>query len=637
MDLNWKISSFKPYEPGVFLIRNGIRFAAELSGNNECGIILYDSNGQKTKIPFSEEGRCGNLYGIQIEGESVLACRYQYYDGKDILTDIYAQAVCGLEKWGGGKKGKRSVYGRFESDRFNWEDDTPLNIPYKDTILYGLNVRAFTMHKSSGVIHRGTFEGITEKIPYLKSLGITAVLLMPCYEYEECMTISAGIGRVSIDSWPEKPAAIAKLDCWGFRKGFYFTPKASYSASAHPAESFKFMVRELHKNGIEVMMHFYFPPDMKQMDMIRIIKHWVMEYHIDGARLSGFHIPFRMLMQEGFLSNTKIWCDRLPEQEINDCDTFCENFASDNGNFKNDMRCFLKGDEGLINAVLTYQRRNPAGCKVINYFADYDGFSLYDCVCYEQKHNEENGEENRDGVDRNYTWNCGAEGETRKKSIRQLRLKQIKNALTLLFLSQGTPFLFSGDEFANSRHGNNNCYCQDNASGWIEWKNSDFSEEILSYSKFLIGLRHRYRILHMKQELNLIDTRACGYPDVSYHGVEAWRPDLRHVSRIFGTMLCGQYAGEEPFFYIACNMHWEPHKLALPKLPSDQVWVKISDTAVSIEVHEEGHDIRAAENSAGIEVRERSISIYQSVAIPQKDKKKRGRAGKKNRSFEGET
>lgn len=627
MDLNWKISSFKPYEPGVFLIRNGIRFAAELSGNNECGILLYDGSGGKTKIPFSEEGRCGNLYGIQIEGESVLTCKYQYYDGKDNLPDTYAQAVCGLEKWGGGKKG-RTVYGRFETSHFDWEGDVPLHIPYEDTILYGINVRAFTMHKSSGVIHQGTFEGIIEKIPYLKSLGITTVLLMPCYEYEECMTIASGIGPVSFDNWQEKSPEVAKLDCWGFRKGFYFTPKASYSASANPAESFKCMVKELHKNGMEVMMHFYFPPDMKQMDIIRIIKHWVMEYHIDGVRISGFHIPFRMLLQEGFLSDTKIWCDHLPEDEVKDCGTSRDNFAVDNGSFKNDMRRFLKGDEGLIHAALTYQRRNPDEYKVINYFADYDGFSLYDCVCYEQKHNEANGEENRDGVDRNYTWNCGIEGETRKKTIRQLRLKQIKNALTLLFLSQGTPFLFSGDEFANSRHGNNNCYCQDNATGWIEWKESDFAEEILSYLKFLIGLRRRYRILHMKQEFSIMDTRACGYPDISYHGFEAWRPDLGHASRIFGTMLCGQYAGEEPFFYIACNMHWEPHKLALPKLPADQVWVKIADTTASNEVHEVRPDICQPENGAGIEVRERSISIYQSVSLPQKKKQKRGKKGR---------
>lgn len=624
MDLNWKISSFKPYEPGVFLIRNGIRFAAELSGNNECGIILYDINGKRTKIPFSEEGRCGNLYGIQIEGESVLTCRYQFYDGKNILPDIYAQAVCGLEKWGGGRKGKRSVYGRFETDLFDWESDAPLNIPYADMILYGLNVRAFTMHKSSGVIHRGTFEGITEKIPYLKSLGITTILLMPCYEYEECMTISTGMEQavLPIENRIEQMTEIAKLDCWGFRKGFYFTPKASYSASSRPADSFKFMVKELHKNGIEVMMHFYFPPDMKQMDMIRIIKHWVLEYHIDGARLSGFHVPFRMLMQEGFLRDTKIWCDHLPEEDVNDYHMDKKNFSSDNGNFKNDMRRFLKGDEGFINAVLTYQRYNPSTHGVINYLADYDGFSLYDCVCYERKHNEENGEENRDGAERNYTWNCGTEGETRKRSIRQLRLKQLKNALTLLFLSQGTPLLFGGDEFANSRHGNNNCYCQDNASGWIEWKENDFAQEILAYARFLIGLRRRYRILHMEQELKVMDTIACGYPDISYHGIEAWRPDLGHGSRIFGIMLCGKYAGEEPYFYIACNMHWEPHKLALPKLPSDHVWVKISDTSEPSETCGGEVNIRAIETETVIVARERSIAVYRSMTIPQKKKSK---------------
>ncbi|MCM1125034.1 MAG: alpha-amylase family glycosyl hydrolase [Lachnospiraceae bacterium] len=634
MDLNWKISSFKPYEPGVFLIRNGIRFAAEFSGNNECGIILYDSKGQKTKIPFSQEGRCGNLYGIQIEGVETLPRGYQFYDGNDIVMDSYAQTVHGLEKWGGRDGGKRPLCAGFDSGGFDWEGDAPLGIPYEDTILYGLNVRAFTMHKSSGVIHRGTFEGVIEKIPYLKSLGITAVLLMPCYEYEECMTLPAGAGTtvLSIDGRTGKEAEISRLDCWGFRKGFYFAPKASYSAGASPVHSFQQMVKELHQNGIEVMMHFYFPPEVKQSDILRILKHWVLKYHIDGARVSGFHIPFRMLMQEGFLSDTKIWCDYIPDEEKDGCHNV-KNFSFSHGNYKNDMRRFLKGDEGFVGAVLNYQRQNPADYGVINYFADYDGFSLYDCVSYERKHNELNGEENRDGAERNYTWNCGIEGETRKKAVRRLRLKQLKNALALLFFSQGTPFLFSGDEFGNSRRGNNNCYCQDNASGWIEWKETDFAKELLSYTRFLIGLRREYRILHMKREMSVMDTKSCGYPDISYHGIEAWRPDLGHMSRIFGTMLCGQYAGEEPFFYIACNMHWESHRLALPKLPPEQAWVKISDTS-DCDEENSGKDISAmTATESVIIVNARSIVLFRSVPVPSRGKP-RGRKQKGSKSFE---
>lgn len=632
MNSDWKISCFKPFEPGVFPIQNGLRFAAEFSGNEECGIIFYNIKGQTVKIPFSKEGRCGNLYGIQIEGESVFACSYQYYNGDHIITDRYATMVTGLEKWGGGKTGKRSAAGRIENGSFDWEGDSPLNIPYEDTVIYGLNVRAFTMHKSSKVKHRGTFEGIVEKIPYLKELGITSVLLMPCYEYEECMKIPVGLNQPVPPIDLEKES-MARLNCWGFQEGYYFAPKASYSADPSPVRSFKTMVKALHQSGIEVMMHFYFPPDVKQVDILRAIKYWVRDYHIDGVRLSGFHIPFRLLSQEGFLCNTKIWCDQYSPDELDGRYKGSRNFAFNNRNFRNDMRRFLKGDEGFINEVLSYQRRNPESHGTVNYIADYDGFSLYDCVCYERKHNEPNGEENRDGTDRNYTWNCGVEGESRKKAIQELRLKQIKNALTLLFLSQGTPFLFSGDEFANTRHGNNNCYCQDNTTGWIEWKQTDFAKEVLAYTKFLVRLRRDHTILHMKQELKVMDTKSCGYPDISYHGIEAWRPDFSHVSRIFGTMLCGWYAGDEPFFYIACNMHWEPHKLALPNLPQGQLWTRVSDTA-----HwcgKNGQDTDPGHTEALIEIKERSIAIYRSVPLPESPRKKGRRQAAQRQGIHG--
>ena len=289
---------------------------------------------------------------------------------------------------------------------------------------------------------------------------------------------------------------------------------------------------------------------------------------------------------------------------------------SDNDNYRQDMRRYLKGDEGLMNQVLYYQRRNPKEYGVVNYLADYDGFSLYDCVSYEKKHNEANGENNHDGNDVNFTWNCGIEGDSRKKSVLELRQKQIKNALTFVLLAQGIPFIFSGDEFANSRNGNNNCYCQDNESGWIHWKKTRFSEDITDYVRFLIRLRKKNQILHMKEELLGIDMEGCGYPDISYHGIKAWIPDLSYVSRMMGILLCGKYAPDkqEDFLYLAYNMHWEMHKLALPKLPKDKVWVKIADTSLSFE-NQQKNACPEEENSV-ISVKERSAAIYQTRKIP---------------------
>ena len=594
MEANWRVTYFKPDRQGEFFGGTSVRFAANMLTEEECGVILYDQNGRELRFPFSPEGKRGTLYGLEIKGGGLENYTYNFYMGKQVMTSPYAREICGLEKWGECQGVKRRTKGRLACHDFDWQGDEPLMIPLKDSILYGLNVRAFTMHKSSGVRRRGTFEGIVEKIPYLKKLGITAVVLMPCYEYDECMLpeksrIPALLPKTpSVEKGvvPEPENSQLRLNCWGFQKGFYFAPKASYSAQKSPVKSFKNLVRELHKNGIEIMMQFYFPSETGQLYMIEVLKYWVEEYHIDGARVSGFSIPCRLFAEEPVLKNTKIWCDYLPVDDMHIIENpVFKNFLSNNGGYRNDIRRFLKGDEGQINQMLFYQRHNPKEYGVVNYLADYDGFSLYDSVSYEKKHNEANGEENRDGTDLNYTWNCGVEGESRRKNVRELRRKQIKNALAVLLLSQGVPFLFSGDEFADSRLGNNNCYCQDNEAGWINWKSNSFTNEVLASAQFFISLRKSHPILHMKDELLVMDSMGCGYPDISYHGIEAWKPDFSYISRIVGILLCGKYAPKpgDDSFYIAYNMHWENHKLALPKPDKNKRWIKIADTSFPAE------------------------------------------------------
>ncbi len=642
MKSNWNITYFKPDRAGVVITDDGVSFAAELLTQEESGVILYDCEGKKQRFPFSDKGRCGSLYGIRIEGKGITDYAYNYYKGEQEMTDVYARGILGLEKWGACTSKMRKTYGRLVYSDFNWQDDASLMTPVEDSIIYGLNVRAFTMHKSSGVKKRGTFEGVIEKIPYLKELGITAVELMPCYEYEECMLpeeimsdISSSALHALKDVIPANGTRQDKirLNCWGFQNGFYFAPKASYSASPFPEHSFKAMVRELHKNGIEVILQFYFPPEIKQLYMLEVIKFWVKEYHIDGVRISGFHIPCRLLAEEPILKNTKIWCAYLPEEDMDIiANPVFKNFMADNGNYRYDMRRYLKGDEGMMNQVLYYQRRNPKEYGVVNYFADYDGYSLYDCVSYERKHNEENGENNRDGNNTNFTWNCGVEGDTRKKIILELRLKQLKNAFTLLLTSQGIPFIFSGDEFANSRKGNNNCYCQDNDNGWINWKKNRFSSEILAYTRFLIHLRKSHQILHMKHELQAMDSKGCGSPDISYHGVEAWRPDLSYISHMAGIVLSGQYAtdGKDTSFYIAYNMHWEAHKLALPNLPKDEIWVKIADTSIPYEEQQQENNVVQKEKDSVLIINERSIMIYQTKKSESKIPGRKRAGGRKS-------
>ena len=633
METNWRVTCFRPTKQGVVCTKNSVSFAAESVADKECGVVLYDKEGNCYRFPFQKEGRRGNLYGLKIEGEGLNHCFYNYYLGDRIVTDPYAWEIQGLEAWG--EKRGRKTRGFLGKRDFDWQGDEPLMIPLNESIFYGLNVRSFTMHKSSGVRNKGTFEGVAEKIPYFRELGITALELMPCYEYDECMEEQKKPAILPLsaaeplkensrkeealeDQEGEKPI---RLNCWGFQEGFYFAPKAAYSAGRSPVTSFKRLVRKLHQNGIEVIMQFYFPPQIGQMYMLEVIKYWVMEYHIDGVRLNGFHIPLRLIAEDAVLKNTKIWCSYVPGEELPVIlNPSFKNFVTDNGNFRYDMRRFLKGDEGLINQALYYQRRNPKEHGVVNYMADYDGFSLYDSVCYERKHNEANGEDNRDGAEVNETWNCGAEGESRKKGIDQLRQRQIKNALSFVLLSQGVPFLFGGDEFACSRFGNNNSYCQDNETGWVKWRKTGFAKEILAYTKFLIRLRKSNGILHMKEELLVMDSIGCGYPDISYHGIEAWRPDLSYLSRIVGVLLCGKYSPEKgESFYIACNMHWESHELALPKLSKSKKWTKIADTFQPVGDFAEGPKESGAESGSGEErgfsINSRSIAIFRTVNV----------------------
>ena len=614
MEQKLQITYFKPERQGVFPRKNGCGFVVEISNNidaSECGVILYDKKDKALKIPFSKQGKRGTLYGVQIEGNELEKYRYRYYEGETVFTDSYARGINGLETWGDFKEQKRETFGRILFDDFDWEEDEPLKIPYKDTIIYGLNVRSFTMHKSSGVKHKGTFEGIIEKIPYLTNLGITAVELMPAYEYEECMALP-GPAKTMEEALQKCTVEVnekQKVNCWGFQEGYYFAPKASYAVEK-PELSFKKMVKALHQNGIEVIMHFYFPPGRKQTYILDILKYWVMEYHIDGFRLSGFQIPFVLIAQEPLLKETKIRSDYFPVEEIyGGKPPLCRNLAANNGNFRNDMRRFLKGDENLINQVVFYQKNNPVSNAVVNFLADYDGFSLYDCVSYERKHNEENGEENRDGSEYNFSWNCGVEGESRKKSVLELRGKQLKNALAMLFLSQGVPYLFAGDEFANTRFGNNNAYCQDNEIGWIKWKENRFTKELLSFTQELIAIRKKHPILHLECECHMMDPISCGYPDISYHGMEAWRPDLSYISRMIGIMLYGKHVPgkEDDSFYIAYNMHWQEHKLALPKLSKGMKWVKILET----DHITESNDKSKEENK--ILTKGRSIALYCSA------------------------
>ena len=305
---------------------------------------------------------------------------------------------------------------------------------------------------------------------------------------------------------------------------------------------------------------------------------------MDGFHLKGARIPKKLIFKDPLFTDAKIWYDWFDYEDYHrESEDQKKSLASYNTAFLYASRRFLKGDDNSCGDFLKAMLLNNSEYGNVNYVCDYEGFRLADLVSYEHKHNEENGENNKDGTDENHSWNCGIEGRTKKRSILELRTRQMKNIMTMLLLSQGTPMIFSGDEFGNSQGGNNNPYCQDNETGWVDWKALDKNRDLFDYVNFLIGLRKKYKILHSEKPFKLMDYISCGYPDLSCHGREAWRPDLSGHSHILGMLYCGLYEknSKEPFIYACYNMHWTDAELALPKLPDGYEWELLSDTAQS--------------------------------------------------------
>lgn len=614
-----KILQNDPYPLGAHIEGGGIRFSF-VSRTASCGILLYDRRTGRLcrKIPFKEEERIGHVYCRTVTDIDPDTVSYLFYEEDRIVPDERARLFSHRTAYGR-ERGTQDLKAGFAAGEFAWEGDRFPRLPYNKVIAYCMHVRGFTKHPSSGVKHRGTFAGIGEKIPYLKEIGITTIELQPAYEFTELPL--KGEEKLPHMAHPGtlEQSVRQTLNYWGYKKGYYYVPKAAYAASEDPAAEFKGLVRELHKNGMELVMQFYFPEEVKWNEMLEILRFWVLEYHVDGFHLMGGNLPAEMLAADDILADTKIWYYRFETEQIygKNRQPMYPHMAEYNDSWYYDMRRFLKGDSGMLGSVLYHMRHIPEKAGSIHYITNYYGFTLADLVAYDHKHNEANGEDNRDGNDYNCSWNCGEEGQTRRQGVRQLRLKQIKNALCFLLLSQSTPLIFMGDEFGNSQKGNNNPYCQDNAVTWLNWGDMKKNSRILDFWKMLAVFRKSHPILRPSRELRLTDYIACGYPDLSYHGQNAWCPQTEDPFRYAGIMLCGKYArdgevSDDSFLYIAANMHWEGRGIALPRLPRGMRWEK----AFTTEAGERAGN-RAAEGEDELHrfAPPRSVTVYISSEL----------------------
>lgn len=505
--------------------------------------------------------------------------------------------------------------------------------PIQDLIIYELHVRGFTKDASSGVSHPGTFAGIKEKIPYLKELGITAVELMPVFEFDETMGRREVNGRTL-------------LDYWGYNPVSFFAPNTSYTADKEfnrEGDELKNLIRELNANGIEVILDVVFNhtaegnekgpffsfkgfdnrvyymltpegwyynfsgcgntlncnhPVVQQM-ILECLRYWTIEYHVDGFRFdlasilgrnedgSPMNQPplLKNLAGDPVLRNVKLIAEAWDAGGLYQVGSFpaYTRWAEWNGKYRDDMRSFLKGDYWFAQAAANrltgsldlYTGQYKGYDSSINFLTCHDGFSLWDLYSYNGKHNEANGWNNSDGADDNRSWNCGVEGETTDPEIRKLRLRMMKNACMTLMCSRGTPMFLAGDEFGDTRFGNNNPYCQDNEISWLDWTRLDVNQELYQFFRKMIWFRREHAVIRSNQGLS-----ETGFPAVSVHTDRPWERAIDQDTKALAVCYAGKTAQGEDLVYLALNVYWEKQKFELPKLPPEYEWRCFADTAL---------------------------------------------------------
>ena len=550
-----------PFPQGCTVEGQTANFSVAVPEGQTCELIIYKKGARASafsqEMPYSDVA--GNLHFLSVVLEQPEDYEYCYKIGGKIVPDPYGKAFSGREHWSVSKgKEKRTLRTRIVTDTFDWEKSQFPHLKKEDVIAYSLHVRGFTKHSSSGVAHKGTFDGVTEKLPYLQKLGINQIHLMPVYEFDENQR---------------------HVNYWGYGKAYFFAPKASYAAG-DPVNEMKSLVRQMHLAGIEVILEMPFTEGTTFSLILDCLRYWVMQYHVDGFIVNPYICNPDELAKDPVLAKSKI----LKKED----------------GFQNVMRRFLKGDEGMIWDVICQLKNQDT--QLYNYIASHNGFTLCDVVSYDGKHNEANGENNLDGPDYNYSWNCGAEGYSRKKAVNELRKNQIFNAFFLLLFAQGMPCILSGDEFMNTQKGNNNAYCQDNLISWLDWNQLSRQEELYTFVCRLIALRKACMKQTAKKSEDTMGR--SGIPQISYHGEDAWQMPAGRASRQLGVFYHEE--STEKDFYIAYNMHWLSHSFALPSLPKGMEWVCIAGTKEGVLDEKEAVPVKDKK----VQLEERTIKVF---------------------------
>lgn len=576
-------------------------------------------------------------YGYRFDGVYAPEQGYRF-DKTKILLDPYAKLVSGRNVWGAEPDWENPFQHRgcVILEDYDWEGDKPLEIPMCDLIIYEAHVRSFTKHDSSNVKYKGTFAGLIEKIPYLKELGINCIELLPIFEFDEFDNSRVVDGKRLYNYWgystvnfyapkagyaASAPLGLAADELKNMVKrlhqaGIEVILDVVFNHTAEGNEQGPY----ISYKGIDNKTYYLLTPDgyyynfsgcgntmncnnaIVRNCILDCLRYWVSDYHIDGFRFDLAAILSRdengapmtnpplleTLAHDAVLGRSKLIAEAWDAGGLYQVGSFPAwgRWAEWNGKYRDCLRRFVKsGAECGPELIYRLQGSpdlygNRSAEASVNFITCHDGFTLYDMVSYNEKHNMANGEDNRDGSNDNDSWNCGAEGETSDAEINALRTRQIKNAAALLLLSRGIPMLLSGDEFKNTQFGNNNAYCQDNGISWLDWNRLGENSDIFAFFQKMIAFRMKHPVLRRSDFF--CGENSTGYPELSFHGENPWELDTAKPFLTFGFMYAegaAEYGtGLDCFIYCAVNAHWEEHTLRLPVLPEGMKWRLVAYT-----------------------------------------------------------
>lgn len=604
---------FKPQAPKPYA---RIPFPDSYRIGDTYSMLVFDIKPDEFEYAFSFDGPYEPAKGLLFNEENV-------------LLDPYSRAVTGQRKWGEKPEGGKDFEyrARVVKSSFDWGNIKQLEQPFEDLVIYETHVRGYTKDKSSGVSAPGTFAGLKDKIPYLKDLGINAVELMPIFEFDE-MESARVVDGVQLYNY------------WGYNTVSFFAPNTSYAFNEehnHEGDELKSLIKALKENGIEVILdvvfnhtaegnemgpcfsfkgidnnvYYMLTPDAHYYNfsgcgnvmncnhpvvrsfIIDCLRHWAIEYRVDGFRFDLASILGRdqngapmanppileSLAFDPVLGKMKLIAEAWDAGGLYQVGSFpsWNRWAEWNGRYRDDMRSFLKGDDGMAGNAITritgsrdlYSPESRGHKASVNFITCHDSFTLYDLYSYNEKHNEKNGWNNTDGDNNGHSWNCGAEGETDDPNVNGLRRRLIKNAFAALLCSRGPAMFFAGDEFCNTQFGNNNAYCQDNIISWLDWSRLEEFKEIHDFVRHMIQFRKEHPILR-----KMTKPSSCQFPEISVHNGTPFNASTDYKTKLIGIMYAGRNEEdtEDDIVFYCMNAYWEPLVMQLPVLPNGKHW-----------------------------------------------------------------